>query len=184
MADLNIKPDKSLTEKLKLLDKVSEKINKAAGKKIAGRIGSDPELLDRLSIKFIPTPSQNVNEATGGGFPRRRTTILAGLPDSGKTSIVLETIAMNMKKDPSFVAAWLESEESLEKNYICETFGIDPERFFYIEHERDGAGERAIDVVEGVLAAGVCDIVCINSLKALVPSEEFKKDMSSLQIGA
>jgi len=154
MADLNVKQKMSLTEKFKILDKVSDSFNQKAGKKIAGRIGKDEELLDRLTIKFIPTPSSNINAVMGGGFPRRRTTIIAGKPDSGKTSMALETIAKNMKKDPSFVAGWLESEESLEKNYLCETFGIDSNRFFYMEHEREGAGERALDQVESIMATG------------------------------
>jgi recombination protein RecA len=184
MADLSNPRSMPLAERLKILDKVAENYNKKAGKKVAGRIGKDAELLERLSIRFIETPSQNVNDALGGGFPRRRMTIIAGLPDSGKTSLALETIAINQKRDPNFVAGWLESEESLEKDYICDTFGIDPNRFFYIEHEREGAGERAIDEVEGAIATGALDMMCINSLKALVPSEEFKKDMGSVQVGA
>ena len=84
LASLDVKPDKALKEKLALLDKVAENVNKKAGKKVVGRIGADPEIMDRLKIRFIPTPSTNVNDATGGGFPRRRTTIIAGLPDSGK----------------------------------------------------------------------------------------------------
>ena len=47
-----------------------------------------------------------------------------------------------MKEDSSFTAAWIESETSLEKNYVCETFGIDPQRFFFVEHDRENAGEK------------------------------------------
>lgn len=183
MASLDRKPKMALKERLALLDKVAENVNKKAGKKIVGRIGADPEIMDRLSIKFIPTPSMNVNEAVGGGFPRRRMSLIAGLPDSGKTSLALETIALNMKKDPSFVAAWLESENSLQKEYVCDTFGIDPERFFFVEHDRDGAGEKAIDLAETVLSTGSVDMFVINSLKALVPSEEFKKSLTDAVVG-
>ncbi|PTY92989.1 hypothetical protein [Heyndrickxia sporothermodurans] len=183
MASLENKPAMALKEKLALLDKVAENVNKKAGKKIIGRIGADAEIMDRLRITFIPTPSMNVNDATGGGFPRRRMTIVAGLPDSGKTSLILETIAMNMKADPSFVAGWLESENSLQKEYICDTFGIDPDRFFYVEHERTGAGEKALDLVESVLATGAIDLFAINSLKCLVPSEEFKKSLGDAVVG-
>lgn len=183
MASLAPNKEKSLQEKLSILDKVAESVNKKAGKKLVGRIGVDEELMNRLKINFIPTPSKNVNDATGGGFPRRRTTIIAGLQDSGKTSLVLETIALNMKKDPKFVAGWLESESSLEKDYICNTFGIDPNRFFYMEHDREGAGEKALDMTEAVLSTGAVDIMCINSLKCLVPSEEFRKSLSEAVVG-
>lgn len=183
MASLETKPKMALKEKLTLLDKVADTINKKAGKKLVGRIGKDEELMDRLRISFIPTPSQSVNAATGGGFPRRRTTVIAGLPDSGKTSLVLETIAKNMKNDPDFVAAWLESENSLQKEYVCDVFGIDPDRFFYIEHDKEGAGEKALDLTETILSTGTVDIMCINSLKCLVPSEEFRKSLSEHVVG-
>lgn len=100
-----------------------------------------------------------------------------------KTSLALETIAMNQKKDPEFVAGWLESESSLQKEYVCDTFGIDPDRFFFIEHDRKGAGEVALDIVESVLSTGACDMFVINSLKALVPSEEFKKSIGDAVVG-
>jgi recombination protein RecA len=175
---------KSLEEKLKALDKVSDGVNKKAGKVIMGRISNNDEIKDKLTIKYIPTKSQNVNSAMGGGYPRKRTTIVAGKPDSGKTSNLLETIGYNMQKDPNFVAGWLESEGSLEMNYLIETFGIDPERFIYVEHEKEGAGEGALDQVEAIMATGVLDIMVINSLKCLVPSEEFRKSMGEFTIGA
>ncbi len=88
-----------------------------------------------------------------------------------KTSLLLETIAYNQKK-PEFIACWLESESSLELDYLVNTFHIDPDRFLYIEHDREGAGEAALEKIESVLAASVCDMVVINSLKCLVPKEE------------
>jgi recombination protein RecA len=175
---------KSLQEKLKALDKIADGINKQAGKKLVGRIGNDPELVERLTIQYIASPSQNVNTAMGGGFPRRRMTIVTGKEDSGKTFLLLETIGIAMKKDPNFTAGWLESEGSLELDSVSRMFGIDLERFFYIEHDRDGAGEGALDKVEAALASGAIDMMVINSLKCLVPSEEFSKSMGQVQVGA
>lgn len=84
MAALNNKEPQSLQEKLSILDKLSDQVNQKEGKKIMGRIGRDSDLMDRLTIKYIPTPSDNVNEVIGGGFPKRRTTIVSGDPDSGR----------------------------------------------------------------------------------------------------
>jgi recombination protein RecA len=177
------KTPQALAERLKKIDKLSESINAKVGKKVMGRLGGDPEIMDKLRIEFIPTPSQNVNAALGGGFPKKRTTVIAGLPDSGKTSIVLESIGKAMQEDPYFCAGWLESENSLEKDYICKTFGIDPERFLFVEHERTGAGEAALDEVESILAGELVDIMCINSLKCLVPKEEFNKSLKDSVVG-
>jgi recombination protein RecA len=183
MADLIPKKQMSLQEKLKAIDNVAEVINKKAGKTIMGRIAANPEILEKLTIKFIPMPSMSVNEAVGGGFPKGKMSIVAGKPDSGKTSLLLETIAENMKADPNFVAAWIESENSFNKEYACKTFGIDPERFVFVEHERKGGGEAVLDTAETVLATGAIDIFVINSLKAIVPTEEFKKSLGDAVVG-
>lgn len=172
----------SLESKLSLLDKISDKINKKYGKTIVGRMGVNEEILDALSIKFIPTPSRELNAAVGGGLPRRRCTIITGISDSGKTSLVLETAAMNMKADPNFVTAWLESEHSLEKDYICNTFGIDPDRFFYIKFDPSLGAEETLDLVQSVLESGAIDLFCINSLRALVPTKELEGSIADAQV--
>jgi recombination protein RecA len=177
MATITNVPKKNLAEKLATLDKIAKKMNEKIGKKIMGRIGNDAEILDRLTIKFIPTPCADLNAAVGGGFPRRRCTIIAGKPDSGKTSLVLETIAINQKKDPEFVAGWLESENSLKKEYLCDTFGIDPDRFFYIPLDKSIGAEKTLDIVQGVLEVGAIDLFCINSLKCLVPNQEMEASL-------
>ena len=148
-----------------------------------GRIGADKEIMEKLSIKFIPTPCSDLNRAVGGGFPRRRCTLIAGLPDSGKTSLVLETIAKNMKENSEFIAGWLESENSLREEYICDTFGIDPNRFFYIPLDKATGAEKTLDIVQGVLEVGVLDLFCINSLKCLVPDKEMEASLGDAVVG-
>lgn len=182
MADLSPKEHMSISAKLDILDKISDKVNKKFGKCIMGRIGNAPEIMERLTIKYIPTPSLELNEAVGGGFPRRRCTIIAGNPDSGKTSIVLETIGLNMKNDPNFCAIWLESESSLEKNYIINTFKIDPERFFFIEVNASVGTEETLDILYSILQTGVADICAINSLKCLVPTKEQESSLKDITI--
>lgn len=87
MADLMPQKKKTLAEKKALLDKVAEKMNKKFGKTVIGRIGATPEIAERLKVKYIPTACPDLNKAisgsTNGGFPRRRCTIVAGMPDSG-----------------------------------------------------------------------------------------------------
>ena len=173
---------KSLAEKKKLMAQMMGKINDKVGKNVIG-FASDPAIEDKLTIKWIPTPSLRVNEITGGGIPKGKTTILAGDSDSGKTSMMLETIGINMRKNPDFMALWLESEESLEINALENLFGIDKERFVIIYLEKDGAAEVALDRLEAALGMGVFDICVINSLKCLTPSTEFEKEMGAMTIG-
>lgn len=172
-----------LKERLKTLDSISSQMNKKFGKVVMGRIGETPEIMERLRIKFIPTPSLELNEATGGGFPRRRCSIVTGKEDSGKTSLILETIAKNQKEDPEFVAGWLETENSLEEDYIINTFGIDPERFFLIPLDTELGAEKTLDIVQSIISAGSLDLFCINSLKCLVPEKEMEDSIGAQQVG-
>lgn len=172
----------TLAEKRKAMTNAIGKINDKVGKSVIG-FASDPDMKEKLTIEWIPTPSLRVNEVTGGGIPRGKVAILAGDSDSGKTSYMLETIGMNMKKDPDFMALWLESEESLELDSLESVFGIDLDRFVIIYLERDGAAEVALDRLESALGMGVFDLCVINSLKCLTPSTEFEKEMAAMTIG-
>lgn len=182
MASIVLEEKAPLKERLKTLDSISSQMNKKFGKVVMGRIGDNPEIMERLKIKFIPTPSLELNEATGGGFPRRRCSIITGKEDSGKTSLVLETIAKNQKEDPNFVAGWLETENSLEEDYIINTFGIDPERFFLIPMDTTVGAEKTLDIVQSIIAAGSLDLFCINSLRCLVPSKDMENAMEDVSV--
>lgn len=172
----------SLAEKKKMMSGMIGKINDKVGKSVIG-FASDPDIKEKLTIDWIPLPSLRVNEITGGGIPRGKVTILAGDSDSGKTSLMLETIGMNMRKDPDFMALWLESEESLEMSSLTEVFGIDLERLVIIHLDKDGAAEVALDRMEAAMSSGVFDICVVNSLKCLTPSTEFEKEMAAMTIG-
>lgn len=99
-----------------------------------------------------------------------------------KTSFLLEIIGTQMKLDPNFVALWVESEESITQEHL-KLFNIDKSRFVFFNHEREGAAEDLLDRVEAAIATGAIDMCCINSLKCLVPAEEFKKQMGEHTIG-
>lgn len=172
----------SLAEKRKKMSQMMGKINDKVGKQVIG-FASDPVMKDRLTIQWIPMPSLRVNEVTGGGIPKGKISVVAGDSDSGKTSLMLETIGLNMKNNPDFMALWLESEESLELEALEKVFGIDLDRFVVIYLDRDGAAEVALDRLEAALGMGVFDMCVINSLKCLTPSTEFEKAMGEATIG-
>lgn len=185
MASIVPRTNMTIEEKMATLRNVLPAINKKAGKTIIGTIGSNPEIEEKLTIRYIPTPSKALNLAiagANGGFPRGRCSLIAGLPDSGKTSILLETIALNMKQEPSFIACWLESEGSLTKDYVCGTFGIDPERFIFMEYDPILGAEDILDMVRSILSTGTIDMFCINSLKCLVPKKEHETSLKDATV--
>lgn len=168
----------SLAEKLALIDRISREVNAKAGKIIVGRLSNSPELMDKLTIKFIPSVCHDFNEAVGGGYPRSRCTLIAGVEDSGKTARCLEDIG-NAMKDKEFTACWIESENSLDKNMVCETFDIDPERFVFINYDPNKGAEGILDILYGFMTAVKFDMVVINSLKCLVPTKILEEAMDA-----
>lgn len=91
--------DTALAKKLEIIRKASKKSNDFAGETVMGILGESAELQEKLKIKFYPFPSEDLNEATGGGFPKGKITLIYGVEDSGKTSLMLESIGQNMRLD-------------------------------------------------------------------------------------
>lgn len=168
----------SQAQRLKNLNAITDAINKKAGKIIIGK-ASNQEMIDKLTVDVIPTASLKLNEALGGGWPKGHFSIFTGDPDSGKTYQLLETIGINMKNDPNFIALWLESEGSLN-NEPFEMFGIDRDRFIYYPVGSEG-GETAMDYAIMYAKQGI-DMIVINSLKCLTPSKEFKDKMEDANV--
>lgn len=174
-----VKQEQSLAEKLALIDKISKEVNEKAGKVIVGRLSNNADIMDKLTIKFIPSICHDFNEATGGGYPRSRCTLITGSPDSGKTSKILEDIGYNMQKDQRFTSLWIESEQSLDKQMVCDVFKIDPERFVFVNYDAQKGAEGILDILYGFMNAVKFDMVVINSLKCLVPTKILEESMDS-----
>ena len=66
---------KTLASKLSALDKFCAAAT-ANKKALAGRIVKVPEIKERLNIRYIPTPSEDINRLVGGGLPRDKTTVI------------------------------------------------------------------------------------------------------------
>jgi recA bacterial DNA recombination protein len=70
-------------ERRKRIELVMANMRKRDDSIVVGKL-SDPDIQEQLNIEFIPTPSINFNSATGGGLPKGKISILAGVEDSGK----------------------------------------------------------------------------------------------------
>lgn len=175
------KAKKTLAERQKMLKNITDNMNKKAGEMIVG-FASDKEMKEKLTITYIPFPSHRVNAAIGGGLPIGKITQITGEQDSGKTVGLLELIADEQKRNPDFIAAWLETENSLNDDHF-ELFGIDRSRFLVIPYEDGGAGEECVEQIRAFISSNAVDMVVINSIKALIPSAEFSKDLKTQSIG-
>ena len=167
----------TFAEKKNLIDKMTASINNKYGRSVCGRLGATPELQEQFKIKFIPFPSPTLNEALGGGLPRKRITILSGNEAAGKTGTLLEIIALEQQKNQNFMALWMESEGSLDVEFM-EMLGIDMDRITIVMHDKDRGAEQCIDELLALAETNLYDLIVINSLKALVPKAEIDNSLT------
>lgn len=166
-------------DKKKRLDAAMAAVNKKFG---AGTVDTAANMkkAGRLSKTVIPTASLELNEALWcGGFSG--IVELFGPNSSGKTSLVIDTIVQQQKRDPDFVAGWLETEGSITAE-ILEQHGIDMERLIFWRQEDVGNAENALDVARGIIASGEVNFLCVNSVAGLSPSTEIESDLEKQNI--
>lgn len=155
-------------EKQAALDKSMAETNKKFGK---GTINLMSNILDKLKIKYYKTPSFEVNLMLNGGVGVGKVIEFFGESGSGKTSLALETIAYNQKKDSDFMAGWFETEGSYDPDYAKNVFGIDHKRCTYWD-QKDYGAETGLDILRGLVSSGVYNMIVINSVAGLTPKKE------------
>jgi recombination protein RecA len=163
-------------EKRKIAMKVMDAINKTEG---VIAVGFAKDMAKKLD--FLPTPSEEINIMSGGGFPKGRITEIFGNNSSGKTSLCLETIGEDMQADPGSYWAWLESEESFDPDYSENVHDIDLDRLIYIDISEQGA-EKSIDRLEVLMRSGILTGFVVNSVAGLVPKKELEENLEKANI--
>lgn len=166
------------SEKKKRLHQTIGDINKRFGKDTV-QTAQEAYKQGKLTKKRVLTPSLEVNDMLHGGFAS--IVELFGPTGSGKTSLAIETIAYNQKKDPDFVAAWLETEGSVTED-ILYNHGVDMERLVYWRQEDVGSAESALDIARGFIAAGDVDMMVFNSVAGLAPKTETQDDLEKQNV--
>lgn len=165
-------------DKKKALDSLMGKINKKFG---TNSINYLVDIQEELRIKFYKTPSHEVNAMLSGGFGKGKIIELYGQNSCGKTSLALEVIAKTQKEDPDFMAAWLETERSLDSDYIA-SFGIDMERFIVIEQSEELTAESCMDIIRSLVNSEQFGIIVLNSVAALSPKKEIEDNLEDAQV--
>ncbi len=88
-------------------------------------MNTSPSIHAHASTTKAPTGIAGLDEMTGGGLPRGRTTLLVGGPGSGKTILALQFLAHGAQKcdEPGIFVAFEEAPARIVSN--AETFGWD-----------------------------------------------------------
>lgn len=129
-------------------------------------------------VPRVPSGSLGLDVILGGGWPANQWVEVIGDESSGKTAVVLKTIAANQDRDPDFVTVWIAAEKWVSE--YAEMCGVDLERVLVVEtNDMETAYDTAIRFAE----SKEIDCIVIDSLPALVPAAEDEKDMEGSTVG-
>src|SRR5438094_1594731 len=162
-------------ERERALDMALAQIERAFGKGSIMRLG---EAADRLAIDVIPTGAIALDLALGvGGIPRGRVTEIFGPESSGKTTLLQHIIAQ--AQSTGGVAALIDAEHAFDPVYAKNT-GVNVDDMLISQPD---TGEQALEIAEALVRSGALDVVCIDSVAALVPRAELEGDMGDAHVG-
>lgn len=111
-----------------------------------------------------------------GGLPEGRVIQLSGKEASGKTTAACAFMSSYQRLHPDRVCVFIDVEHSLDITYISNMTGLDMTKLVYINPE-NMTGEQILDVAHELLHADDIGIVTIDSVAALVSSQEYENDI-------
>ena len=171
---------KTLNEKMKLLNGLQKQVNKKYGERalMTGKEAIESGALDNV---ITPTPSLELNQALYcGGLSG--IVELFGPPASGKTSLAIETLAQAQKNDPNFIALWVETEHSITQD-ILEQHGVDISRIAFADQAQVDSAESVLDIAYAAMVQNAVNMVIVNSVAGFLPKQEFESDLDKQNVG-
>jgi recombination protein RecA len=167
------KSEKKQTTDSSTLDKLREHLRKEFG---------EQAIRTYKTAHRHPVVSSGIlalDNALGGGIPEGRMTEIYGDNSSGKTTIILSTIAQAQKKYPDKTAVYIDVENTLNLIW-AEKVGVNLLKFDHVVPE---FGEDAIHMMEVYLKSGVCSVVALDSVAAILTKAEMDNDIGEANIG-
>src|SRR5213593_1879498 len=163
-------------EKKRAMELAIAQIEKQFGKGSIMKLG-DTEA-PPPDVPVIPSGSLGLDLALGtGGLPRGRVIEIYGPESSGKTTLMLHTIAEAQKAGGT--AAFIDAEHALDLTY-AEKLGVNTADLLVSQPD---TGEQALEITETLVRSGAVDIIVIDSVAALVPRAELEGEMGDSHMG-
>jgi recombination protein RecA len=161
-------------ERKRAIDAAMGQIEKQFGKGSIMRLGAS----SAVAIPVISTGSLDLDIALGiGGLPVGRVVEIYGTVSSGKTTLMLSTIAQAQKKGG--IAAFIDAEHALDPSY-AKKLGVNIDDLLVSQPDN---GEEALEICESLVRSNAIDIIVIDSVAALVPKAEIEGDMGDSHMG-
>lgn len=130
-----------------------------------------------VKIPRMSFGSYKIDELTGGGNPKGRIIEIYGPESSGKTTVALHAIAEAQKEGG--VSVFIDAENALDLNY-AKSLGVDVQNLVLAQPD---SAEECLQIAERWINSGICDIVVIDSVPAMVPKAEINGDIGDNYVG-
>jgi recombination protein RecA len=156
------------------LDAALGQIERAFGKGSVMRMSDRPQ----VSVGAVSTGSLALDLALGiGGLPRGRIVEIYGPESSGKTTLVYHVIAEAQRRGG--ICAFIDAEHAMDPQY-ARRIGVNIDELLVSQPD---TGEQALEICELLVRSGAIDIVCIDSVAALVPRAELEGEIGDSFVG-
>jgi recombination protein RecA len=129
-------------------------------------------------IPRISSGSLALDVALGGGWTVNSWHEIYGDESSGKTTIILKTIAAHQATDPNWTVFWIAAEDFVPS--WARELGCDTDRIVVMQ---TNVLEEATNAAVRVLESRTVDALVIDSLPALSPVSESEGSMDDTQVG-
>ena len=161
------------TTSYETIEEIVSSVNKKFGEDVMVKGSRIADKLPRITTGLLA-----FDMMLGGGWPVNQWSEIVGDESSGKTAIAYKTIAANQEKDPDWVALWVAAEEYVPE--YAEAIGVDLDRLWVVE---TNMMEHAYDLIIKTMDNRAVDCVVLVSLPALIPNNEWDKDMEEFSVG-
>lgn len=160
------------TENKQKIELLAAQVNKANGEHSAVLA------TDLLPTRRIPSGSLALDDVLGGGWPVNQWIEVIGEYSSGKTSMLLHTIAANQRANPEHQSAWL-AAETFDRDFavMC---GVDLDRVLVLNIN---TMEAAYQALLDAQASRAVDTIVLDSYPALSPNREVEQGMDKFAVG-
>jgi recombination protein RecA len=162
-------------------DEKRQKIFEATLQSIAKDFGvhGSQVLGDAKAVKIprMSFGSYTIDEITGGGNPKGRIIEIYGPESSGKTTVALHAIAEAQSEGG--VCVFIDAENALDINY-AEALGVNIKDLIVAQPD---TGEEILQIAERWINSGICDMVVVDSVPAMITKRELDGDIGDNFVG-
>ncbi len=131
-------------------------------------------------VERIPTGVFEFDNATGGGFPRARYSIVYADEGAGKTNICYDAVKQaQMYPPPCNKVIWIDQENTFDPVWAS-MFGIDLDELIVV---RPAYGEEACDLIDALVRAEDVILVVFDSLASMLPIKEQQQSAEKFDVG-